>query len=212
MVTCDVVRAALGGGDAGPADAAARPDRPAARGNGLPPFDAARSAILRDMVQGGRYALAAAVMQSTFLAMVVAGAAAGCLTVALLGARPALGFDAARFVVSALLIKSGVPARPAAAASVLSALRQLAGRVRVVLGDRALRILLMLGWLAAFYEIPAGIARPTPPGSAPGRSAWGAYPYDSDPGGPRYDRSPGHSQNRIATPVATVRGSRDHWH
>ena len=56
-----------------------------------PPFNAARSAILRDMVQGERYALAAATMQSTFLAMVVAGAAVGGLTVALLGARPALG-------------------------------------------------------------------------------------------------------------------------
>ena len=120
----------------------------------------ARSAILRDMVQGERYALAAATMQSTFLAMVVAGAAVGGLTVALLGARPALGFDAATFVVSALLIKFGVLARPAAATSVPSALRQLGGGVRVVFGDRALRILLMLGWLAAFYGIPGGIAAP----------------------------------------------------
>ena len=92
--------------------------------------------------------------------MVVAGAAVGGLTVALLGARPALGFDAATFVVSALLIKFGVLARPAAATSVPSALRQLGGGVRVVFGDRALRILLMLGWLAAFYEIPGGIAAP----------------------------------------------------
>ena len=68
-----------------------------------PPFDAARSAILRDMVQGERYALAAAVLQSTFRLMIVAGAAAGGLMVALLGARPALGIDAATFVVSALL-------------------------------------------------------------------------------------------------------------
>ena len=30
----------------------------------------------------------------------------------------------------------------------------------MVFGDRALRILLMLGWLAAFYEIPGGIAAP----------------------------------------------------
>jgi MFS family permease len=125
-----------------------------------PPFDAARSAILRDMVQGERYALAAAIMQSTFLAMVVAGAAVGGLTVALLGARPALGFDAATFVVSALLIKFGVRARPAAAASVPSTLRQLGDGVRVVFGDHALRILLMLGWLAAFYGIPEGIAAP----------------------------------------------------
>ena len=161
MVTCDVVRAAL-------VAAMLVPRMPLDVLIALlyavtafqPPFDAARSAILRDMVQGERYALAAATMQSTFLAMVVAGAAVGGLTVALLGARPALGFDAATFVVSALLIKFGVLARPAAAASVPSALRQLGGGVRVVFGDRALRILLMLGWLAAFYGIPGGIAAP----------------------------------------------------
>jgi len=112
------------------------------------------------MVQGERYALAAATMQSTLLTMVVAGAAVGGLTVAALGARPALGFDAATFVVSALLIKFGVRARPAAATSAPNALRQLGGGVRVVFGDRALRILLMLGWLAAFYGIPGGIAAP----------------------------------------------------
>ena len=99
-----------------------------------PPFDAARSAILRDMVEGERYALAAAITQSTFRVMVVAGAAVGGLTVALLGARPALGFDAATFVISALLIKFGVLARPAAATPVPSALRQLSGGIRALPG------------------------------------------------------------------------------
>jgi hypothetical protein len=112
------------------------------------------------MVQGERYALAAAIMQSTFRVLVVAGAAVGGLTVALLGARPALGFDAVTFVVSALLIKFCIRARPAVATSVPNALRQLGSGVRVVFGDRALRILLMFGWLAAFYEIPGGIAAP----------------------------------------------------
>ena len=161
MVACDVVRAAL-------VAAMLVPRMPLDVLIALlyvvtvfqPPFDAARSAILRDMVQGERYALGAAIMQSTFLAMVVAGAAAGGLTVAVLGARPALGFDAATFVVSALLIKFGVRARTAAATSVPSGLRQLGVGVRVVFGDRALRILLMLGWLAAFYGIPGGIAAP----------------------------------------------------
>jgi predicted MFS family arabinose efflux permease len=161
MVTCDVVRAAL----VAPMLAPRMPlDVLIALLYAVtafqPPFDAARSAILRDMVQGERYALAAAIMQSTFRVMVVAGAAAGGLTVALLGARPALGFDAVTFVVSALLIKFGIRARPAAAASVPSALRQLGSGIRVVFGDRALRILLMLGWLAAFSEIPEGIAAP----------------------------------------------------
>ena len=68
MVTCDVVRAAL-------VAAMLVPRMPLDVLIALlyavtafqPPFDAARSAILRDMVQGERYALAAAIMQSTFL-------------------------------------------------------------------------------------------------------------------------------------------------
>jgi MFS family permease len=125
------------------------------------PFDAARSAILRDVVQGERYALAAATLQSTLRVMIVAGAAAGGLVVALAGARPALGADAATFVVSAVLLRLGVRARPAAAAaSRPNALLQLGGGIRTVFGDRALRTLLMLGWLAACYEIPSGIAAP----------------------------------------------------
>ena len=125
-----------------------------------PPFDAARSATLRDVVQGERYALAAATLQSTFRVVEVAGAAAGGLMVALVGARPALAADVVTFVVSAVLIQFGTRARPAAAEPGSGALRQLADGVRVVFGDRALRTLLMLGWLAAFYEIPAGIAVP----------------------------------------------------
>ena len=77
MVTCDVVRAAL----VAPMLVPRMPlDVLIALLYAVtafqPPFDAARSAILRDIVQGEHYALAAAIMQSTFLAMVVAGAAA----------------------------------------------------------------------------------------------------------------------------------------
>jgi MFS family permease len=164
MIACDVVRAVLVG-------AMLVPRMPLDALIALlyattvlqPPFDAARSASLRDMVQGERYALAAAALQSTFRVVIVAGAAAGGITVALLGARPALAFDAATFVVSALLIRFGTGARPAAAAAAKSspgALRQLGAGVRVVFGDSALRTLVMLGWLAAFYEIPSGIAVP----------------------------------------------------
>ena len=162
MVTCDVIRAVLVGAMLLP-------------GMSLDaliillyvvtavqsPFDAARSAILRDVVSGERYALAAATLQSTFRIMIVAGAAAGGLVVALAGARSALGIDAATFVASALLVQFGVRARPAAAPKARpSALLQLGAGVRVVFGDRALRTLLMLGWLAAFYEVPGGLAAP----------------------------------------------------
>jgi MFS family permease len=124
-----------------------------------PPFDAARSAIVRDVVQGERYVLAATILQSTGRLMIVAGAAAGGLVVALAGARPALGVDVATFAASAALIQFGVRARPAAApASGPSALLQLGAGVRVVFGDAALRTLLMLGWLDALYQIPSSIA------------------------------------------------------
>ena len=60
-----------------------------------PPFDASRSAIVRDMVEGDSYPLAMAVMGTTSRVVIVAGSALGGLVVALFGARPALGADAA---------------------------------------------------------------------------------------------------------------------
>jgi hypothetical protein len=128
-----------------------------------PPFDAARSAIVRDMTDSGLYPLAAAVLQSTARVVVVAGSAAGGLLTAMLGARPALAADAATFAASALLIQAGIRARQAAAAGpggLAGPLAQLTAGARLVFGDPALRTLMCLGWLAAFYEIPEGIAAP----------------------------------------------------
>jgi MFS family permease len=124
------------------------------------PFEAARSAILPDILKGERYALAAAVMQTTFRVALVAGAAAGGVTVALIGARPAIGMDAATFAVSAALVRFGTRSRPAAAGPGPSALKQLGEAARLMLGDKAIRTLMMLGWLIALYSIPEGIAAP----------------------------------------------------
>jgi predicted MFS family arabinose efflux permease len=127
-----------------------------------PPFDASRSAIVRDVMEKERYPLAMAVMQSTTRVVVVAGSAVGGLIVALFGARPALGADAATFVASALLIQFGVRARKAVVSGGggQGPLGQLAEGVRLVFGDPALRTLMGLGWLAAFSEVPEGIAAP----------------------------------------------------
>jgi predicted MFS family arabinose efflux permease len=126
------------------------------------PFDASRSAIVRDVMEHDRYPLAMAVMGSTSRVVIVAGSAAGGLIVALFGARPALGADAVTFVASAVVIQFGVHARPAPASSEgdPSPLGQLAEGVRLVFGDPALRMLMGLGWLAAFYEVPEGLAAP----------------------------------------------------
>jgi len=127
-----------------------------------PPFDAARSAIVRDVMEKDRYPLAMAVMGSTSRVVIVAGSAVAGLTVAIFGARLALGVDAATFVASAVLVRFGVHARPAAASSEggPNPLGQLAEGVRLVFGDPALRMLVGLAWLAAFYEVPEGIAAP----------------------------------------------------
>jgi predicted MFS family arabinose efflux permease len=129
-----------------------------------PPFDAARSASVRDMMDAGRYPLAMAVLQSTGRTVIVAGAALGGLVVALFGARPALAADALTFVASGLLILVGTGARPAAAPAGAAGgegpLTQLAGGIRLVFGDPALRTLIGLAWLAAFYEVPEGLAAP----------------------------------------------------
>jgi predicted MFS family arabinose efflux permease len=127
-----------------------------------PPFDAARSAIIRDVVDKESYPLAMAINATTVHVVVVAGSAVGGLVAGLFGARPALGVDAATFIASGLLIQFGVHARPAPASSSDSPnpLGQLAQGVRLVFGDRQLRMLVGLAWLAAFYAVPEGIAAP----------------------------------------------------
>jgi predicted MFS family arabinose efflux permease len=126
-----------------------------------PPFDASRSAIIREMMGADKYPLATAAIQATSRSVLVLGTAAAGFVVALAGARPALGADAATFVASALLIRFGVRARPGlASAGVPSPLGQLTEGIRLVFGDPALRTLMALGWLAAFYEVPEGLAAP----------------------------------------------------
>jgi predicted MFS family arabinose efflux permease len=127
-----------------------------------PPFDAARSATIRDIMDVSQYPLAAAVLQSTTRVVIVAGAAVGGLIVALFGAWPALAADAATFVASGLLILLGIRTRPAAASGSLgqNPLQQLAGGIKLVFGDPKLRTLMCLGWLAAFYGVPEGLAAP----------------------------------------------------
>jgi Major Facilitator Superfamily len=169
MVACDVIRAVL-------VTAMLAPGMPLDAMVALlyvttavqPPFDAARSAILGDIVGGERYALAAATMQTTFRVTIVAGAAAAGVTVAFAGARFALGIDAATFLASAVIIQLGTHSRPAAVQAAVQAdgkagsgaLAQLGAGIRVVFGDRALRALVLFGWLAALYEFPEGIAAP----------------------------------------------------
>jgi len=128
-----------------------------------PPFESARAAITPDILQGERYALGTAVIQTTFLAGQTVGAVGGGFAVAFIGVRPALVIDAATFVLSGLVIGLAVRSRPAPASlegvqsSPLARMRDGFG---LLFKDRALRTLLLLGWLVAFYTIPEGVAAP----------------------------------------------------
>jgi MFS family permease len=164
MVVCDVVRAVL-------VAAMVIPNVPIGVLVGLlfvttmfaPPFESARAAITPDILPGERYALGTAVIQTTFLAGQVLGAVGGGLAVAFIGVRPALVIDAATFVVSAAFIGLGVRSRPAAArpeGTESSALARMRDGFQLLFGDQALRTLLLLGWLVAFYTIPEGVAAP----------------------------------------------------
>jgi MFS family permease len=176
MVVCDVVRAVLVG-------LMTLPGMPLAALVALlfvttmfaPPFESARAAITPEILHGDRYVLGTAVVQTTFRAGLVAGAAAGGIVVTYLGARPALIVDAGTFVVSAVLVRLGTARRAAAAPSggvrarrglvarrgvVAGAMARFRDGAAVVFGNRALGTLVLLGWLVAFYAIPEGLAAP----------------------------------------------------
>jgi MFS family permease len=164
MVVCDVIRAVL-------VAAMAVPHVPIgvlvallfATTMFAPPFESARAAITPDILQGERYVLGTAVIQTTFLAGQVVGAAGGGVAVAFLHVRPSLVIDAGTFALSGLLIGLGTRARPAAAQPEtvrLSPLARMRDGLQLVFGDQALRTLLLLGWLVVFYTIPEGIAAP----------------------------------------------------
>ncbi len=128
-----------------------------------PPFESARAAITPDILPGERYALGAAVFQTTFLAGQVVGAAGGGVALAFISVRSLLVVDAGTFALSGLLIGLGIRSRPAAARPETagpSALARTVSGFRLVFGDPALRTLLLFGWLVAFYTIPEGIAAP----------------------------------------------------
>jgi MFS family permease len=127
------------------------------------PFTAARAATYPEILSGDLYVTGTAITLTTFqLAQVIGFAVGGAMT-AVLGPRSCLLVDAGTFAASALLIWIWVPRRPAAdtgGGGVGKAIGGLAAGVRLVFGTPALRTPMLLGWIAAFYNAPEGIAAP----------------------------------------------------
>jgi MFS family permease len=156
LIVCDLARAAL-------VPLAALPAVPAPALVAMlfavnlmrPPFVAARAALLPDVLDGDRYAVANGVDNICAQVVQVVGFAVGGSLVALLSLRGALLVDAGTFLVSALLIARGVRARPAPRRPTGPTRRGRADGLRVLVADPRLRAYVLVLWTASAFTYAA---------------------------------------------------------
>jgi predicted MFS family arabinose efflux permease len=131
------------------------------------PFLSARAALVPDLLTGDLYVLGTAVTLTTLQFAQVLGFAVGGAVVAFFGVQVSLLIDAATFALSALITFVWVRSWPAVQAvtdreaqAEPDAGGGLLAGLRLVFTSPALRIPMLLGWLAAFYNIPEGVSAP----------------------------------------------------
>jgi MFS family permease len=128
------------------------------------PFTSARAAIYPDVLEGDKYVMGTAVTLTTYQFAQVIGFAAGGAVTGFFGTRPSLLIDATTFAASALIVQAWVRSRPAPAAAAghhePSRLVGVFVGARLVFARPALRIPMLFGWLAAFYDAPEGVVTP----------------------------------------------------
>ncbi|WP_306368352.1 MFS transporter [Nocardiopsis sp. CC223A] len=141
------------------------------------PFAAARAAMLSEIIQGERYVASTAIIQLTAQVGILVGFMAGGFTSGLFGAHATVMCNGALFVVTALIVRFGVKARPAPERAEkeegggYAAL--IAGGARLVFGDPRLRTLALMAWLAGLYMVPYGLATPLAAEAGGGETAAG---------------------------------------
>ena len=132
------------------------------------PFTSARAATYSTILSGDRFILGTAITLTTYQVAQVVGFAAGGAIAGFFGIRTSLVADAATFAASAVITRIWMRARPAArqARDKNSENRDKApvtgivAGIRIVFADPGLRTPMLLGWLAAFYNAPEGVAAP----------------------------------------------------
>ena len=164
MIVCDLLRAGL-------VALMAIPSMPFAGLCGLlfltvllgAPFSSARSALLPDVLPGDKFVVGSAIGNISFQASQILGFVAGAAVVAVLNPYRTLGTDAATFLLSAVIVRGWVKARPpphrepGKRPSLWTISRE---GVATVFGSPVLRTLLLFGWLAGFCIVPEGLAAP----------------------------------------------------
>ncbi len=125
-----------------------------------PVYDAARSAMLPEVLTDGLYPTGLAICSITTEAAQVLGFACGGVLVAAVGARTTLALDATTFLVSALVLARWIKPRPAARSRSASQTSHLRSTTRLVLRGPILRRLVALAWMNAFWIVPEGLAAP----------------------------------------------------
>ncbi|MEU0492482.1 MFS transporter [Nocardiopsis sp. NPDC006139] len=141
------------------------------------PFAAARAAMLSEIIQGERYVASTAIIQLTAQVGILVGFMAGGFTSGLFGPHTTVMCNGALFVVTALIVRFGVKARPAPERTEKEEgggfATVVAGGARLVFGDPRLRTLALMAWLAGLYMVPYGLATPLAAEAGGGETAAG---------------------------------------
>ena len=127
------------------------------------PFTSARAALYPEILSGDHYVLGTAVTLTTLQFAQAVGFALGGALVGFFGVRTSLVADSATFVMSALIVRLWVQARPSARSRPhreAPSMSAVTAGIRLVFADGGLRTPMLLGWLAAFYNAPEGVAAP----------------------------------------------------
>jgi predicted MFS family arabinose efflux permease len=126
------------------------------------PFTAAQAAVLPSVLRGDQYVLGQSLLKMTNQIGQLAGFAAGGVVIAAIGPGRGLALDAVTFLISAVVLRLGVRARPAAGVhdERTSTMKRLSAGARTIWHDPRLRSLVGLAWLAGFVIVPEGLAVP----------------------------------------------------
>jgi MFS family permease len=124
-----------------------------------PPFEAGRSSLLPELLEGDLYVAGAALMGALRQACLFAGVALGGVLLTVVGPSTALAIDVATFLVSGWVLQRGLKARPATGSGPLAWRADSVEGLRAVFGQPGLRRLVLGAWIAcAVAVLPEGLA------------------------------------------------------